>query len=102
MPNYVLAYHGRKEPASPEEGAKWMADWKAWLGDLGDAVVNPGIPLGAPRTVSSAGIADSTGPNALTGITIVRADDMDAALEIAKTCPFLKVGTIEVAEAMEM
>ena len=102
MPEYVLAYHGRIEPASPEEGAKGMADWQAWLSDLGDAVVNPGIPLGAPKTVSSAGITDSTGPEALTGITIVRADDMDAALEMAKTCPFLQVGTIEVAEAMEM
>ena len=102
MPNFVLAYHGRSEPASPEEGAKGMADWQAWLGALGDAVVNPGIPLGMPKIVSSAGVSDSTGPRALTGITIVQADDLDAALEMAKTCPFLKVGTIEVAEAMEM
>jgi len=27
---------------------------------------------------------------------------MDAALEIARECPFLEMGTIEVAEVMEM
>jgi len=27
---------------------------------------------------------------------------MDAALEIAQRCPFLEIGTIEIAEAMEM
>jgi hypothetical protein len=42
------------------------------------------------------------GPNALTGFSIVLADNMDAALEIARRCPFLEIGTIEVAEAMEM
>ena len=38
MPDYVFAYHGAKKPESPEEGAKHMAKWKAWLGGLGDAV----------------------------------------------------------------
>ena len=46
MSNYIIAYHGGKKPESPEEGAKHMAKWKAWVGGLGDAVVNPGTPLG--------------------------------------------------------
>jgi len=45
MPNYIIAYHGGKKPESPEEGAKQMEKWKAWVGGLGDAVVNPGTPL---------------------------------------------------------
>ncbi len=103
MPNYVLAYHGGKTPESPEEGAEQMAKWNAWVGGLGDAVVNPGTPLGKPKTVSSGGVSDDGGSNPLLGFSIVKADSMDAALEMAKACPTLEIGgTIEVAEVMEM
>ena len=102
MSNYIFAYHGGKEPESPEEGAKGMAKWKTWLGGLGDAVVNPGTPLGKSKTVSSGGVSDDGGSNPLTGYSIVKADSMEAALEMAKECPFLDMGTIEVAEVKEM
>ncbi len=103
MPDYIIAYHGGKKPESPEEGAKHMAKWKAWIGGLGDTVVNPGTPLGKSKTVSSAGVSDDGGSNPMSGFSIVKADSMDAALEIAKEDPFLELGgTIEVAEAMKM
>jgi len=80
-----------------------MAKWKAWVGGLGDAVVNPGTPLGKSKIVSSSGVSDDGGPNAMSGFSIVKADNMDAALEMAKGCPFLELGgTLEVAEVMEM
>ncbi len=102
MSNYIFAYHGGKKPESPEEGAKHMAKWKAWVDGLGDAVVNPGTPLGKSKTVSSDGVSDDGGPNSLTGFSIVKADSMDAALEMAKGCPYVDIGTIEVAEVKEM
>ena len=102
MSNYVFAFHGGKKPGSPEEGAKLMAKWKAWVAGLGDAVVNPGTPLGMSKTVSSGGVSDDGGSNPLLGFSIVKADSMDAALEMAKGCPHLEIGTIEVAEAKEM
>ena len=103
MSNYVIAYHGGKKPETPEEGAKHMAKWKAWVDGLGDAVVNPGTPLGKSKTVSSAGVSDDGGSNPMSGFSIVTADSMDAALEMAKKCPFLEFGgTLEVAEVMEM
>ena len=102
MPNYIIAYHGGKKPESPEEGGKQMEKWQAWVDGLGDAVVNPGTPLGKSRIVSSDGVSDDGGPNSLTGYSIVKADTMDAALEMAKACPFLDIGTIEVAEEVEM
>ncbi len=103
MSNYVLAYHGGKMPESPEEGSKLKEKWKAWVGGLGDAIVNPGTPLGKSKTVSSGGVSDDGGSNPLLGFSIVKADSMDAALEMAKTCPFLDLGgTLEVAEVKEM
>ncbi len=59
MPNYVFAYHGGRKPESPEEGAEMMTKWKAWIADLGDAMVNPGTPLGMSKTVSSSSVTDS-------------------------------------------
>ena len=102
MPEYIIAYHGGKEPESPEEGAKGMEKWQAWVGGLGDAIVNPGTPLGMNKTVTPDGVSDEDGPNRLTGYSIVKADNMDAALEMAKACPFLEMGTLEVAEVMQM
>ncbi len=102
MSKYILAYHGGKKPESPEEGDKHMAKWKAWIDGLGDAVVNPGTSLGMSKTVSSGGVSDDGGSNPLSGFSIVEADSMDAALEMAKACPFLEFGTIEVAEVKQM
>ncbi len=102
MSEYLFAYHGGKKPGSPEEGAKQMEKWKAWVAGLGDAMVNPGTPLGKSRTVSSGGVSDDGGSNPLIGFSIVKADSMDAALEIAKRCQFLEMGTIEVAEMKQM
>ncbi|MGI9406379.1 MAG: YciI family protein [Hyphomicrobiaceae bacterium] len=102
MAEFILAYHGGKKPESPEAGAKHMEDWRAWVEGLGDTMVNPGTPLGKSKTVSEEGVADDGGANPLSGFSVVKADSIDAAVEIAKGCPFLMMGTIEVAEMMQM
>jgi hypothetical protein len=102
MPNYIFAYHGGSMPESPEEGAKLMEKWGAWMGGLGDAVVNPGSPVGISKTVSAGGVTDDGGANPLSGYSLLKADNMDAALAMAKSCPHLETGTIEVAEQVEM
>ena len=101
MPRYVLAYHGGDKPKSPEEGAKNMAEWQAWIGGLGEAVINPGTPLSGTQTVSSEGVQPSS--STMSGFSVVEADSIDAAVEMAKSSPFLAVnGTIDVSEVMEL
>ncbi len=100
MPDFVIAYHGGTKPETQEAGAAAMERWKVWVADLGDAVVNPGTPLGPSKSVTTDGVSDGGGPTALTGFSIVTAADMDAALVIANKCPFLEMGTIEVAQIM--
>jgi YCII-related domain-containing protein len=102
MSSYFFGYYGGREPDSPEEGAEAMARWQSWLAGLGEAVINPGTPLGMSKVVSAGGVSAGGGPNPLKGFTIVKADNMDAALEMAKGCPFLEMGTVEVSEVMEM
>ena len=103
MPKYIFAYHpGEEMPNSPEEGARHMAKWQAWVVEMGDRLVNPGTPLGPSRIVSSDGVSDDGGANPLQGFSVMSADDMDAALILAQACPFIEMGTIEVAEIKEM
>jgi len=103
MANYILAYRGGRKPESREEGAKHMKKWQVWLEALGDAVVNPGTPLGKSRIVSSAGVSEDGGSNPMSGFSVVEADTMDAALEMARACPTLEIGgTLEVAEMLKM
>lgn len=100
--NYALFYYGEPKFESPEEGAKGRQKFMAWVGGLGDAMVNPGTPLGMSQTVSSGGVSNGGGSRRLTGFSIVKAASMDAAVEMAKGCPFLEHGTVDVAEVMEM
>ena len=103
MPNFIFAYHGGSAPESPEEGEKVMAEWMAWFGGMGDAMVNPGNPVGLSKTVNASGVADGGGANPLSGYSVVQADTIEAACEMAKNCPIVNDGgSVEVAEIHEM
>ncbi len=102
MPQFIFAYHSGKIPEDPEEGAKLMARWQAWMAGPGDGMVNPGHPVGKSSTVSSSGVTNDGGSNPLSGFSLVEADNIEAAIEIAKGCPHIEHGSIEIAETMEM
>ena len=103
MAEYIFAYHGGKAPESPEEGAKVMQAWMAWMEKAGSAMKDPGKPAGMSKTVSSGGVSNDGGANPISGYTIVNAGSIDEAIEIAKSCPILDDGgSVEVAELMDM
>ncbi len=104
MSRFMFVYHGGKRPETPEEGEKVMADWDAWYGAMGDAVVDGGGPAGLSRTVSAGGVADDGGANPVAGLSIIEAADQDAAVEMAKGCPMVKdgSGSVEVCEILQM
>ncbi len=103
MPKYLLIYHGTPNIQGPEDGAKHMQAWKAWSAGLGDAVVDPGLPVGASKTITPNGVEDNGGANPASGMTVLQAATMDDAIALAKGCPHLSgTGTIETAEAMEL
>lgn len=103
MPKFIFAYHGGSMPDTPEEGAKVMAAWTSWYGEMGAAVDDGGAPCGASQTVTSGGVEAGGGSNPLSGYTTVNAATMDAAIALAKGCPILDAGgSVEVCECMEM
>jgi len=102
MSNYLFVYHGGTHPESEEEIAKVMAAWGAWFGAMGEAVVDPGNPVGMSSTVNADGsVADNGGSNPASGYTTIAADSLKQALDHAKGCPILEAGgSVEVAEIM--
>jgi hypothetical protein len=104
MPKYVLAYHGGALPESEADRAAAMTAWGTWMGSLGDALLDGGNPTGAARTLAPNGsTSEGGGANPISGYSLIRAVDLDAAVSLAKGCPLLGAGgTIEVAEAIEM
>lgn len=103
MQKFMIAYHGGNKPASKEEGKAHMERWKAWIEDLGETVVNPGTPLPVSKIVTSSGVEDDKNSNSMHGFAVVKADSIDAAVEIAKSDPFLENGgTIRVSQMKEI
>lgn len=101
MQSYILAYYGEPKFDGPQQAAAQKARWQAWLGGLGGAVIDPGTPLGKAMSVSAGGVREA-GAGRLLGFSIVKAASLDAAIEMAKACPYLEQGTIDVAEIMRM
>ncbi len=80
-----------------------MSKYMDWLSSLGDSAVSPANPLRNTSTVNSDGSVTTGGTTTMSGYTIIEADSMDAALSIAKACPFLDVGgSLEVSELIQM
>ncbi len=104
MPNFMFIFHGGGRPETPEEGEKAMAAWTAWMQGIGDDLIDGGAPAGMSKTVTANGVEDNGGANPVSGYTLIKAADIDAACKIAKGCPILDGGggTVEVAEAIEM
>jgi hypothetical protein len=103
MAKYVLAYSGGSMPETEEAGSAVMAAWTAWLGGLGDAVVDQGNPFGPSASIASDGAVSEGGSTGLTGYSIVTADSVSAATTLVKDCPALSAGgTVDVYEAIDM
>ena len=80
-----------------------MERCKAWIEGLGETVINPGTPLPVSKIVTSSSVQDDNDPNAMNGFAVIKAESIDAAVEIAKSDPFLDMdGKIRVSQMMEM
>jgi len=94
MSNYVLLYYGGSMPATEDERKKVTDDWMAWYKKIDNAVVDQGNPF-SPMVKNITGdgrISDGPSGSMPTGYSIIKAISLDAAVQIAKSCPVLKRG----------
>lgn len=103
MPNYLLAYHGGGMPETEEDVARVMAAWEAWMGKVGDAMLDAGNPVGQTATIAADGsVSVGGGSNPVSGYSLIRADHLDAAIALVAGCPILDDGgSVEVCETFD-
>ena len=99
MANFLLTYHGGSMPETEAEQAQVMTEWTKWFGVLGDRLVDGGNPVSQSRTISSSGSVSDGASNPPTGYSVIEANSLDEATQLAKGCPVLHGGaSIVVAE----
>jgi hypothetical protein len=95
MSNYVLLYTGGGMPATEAERKKITDEWMAWYKKIDSAVVDQGNPFSPmAKNISGDGkVFDGPVGSMVTGYTIIKAMSLDAAIQLAKSCPALKNGS---------
>lgn len=91
MTKYFLMYYGGKRPSSPVEFASIMETWRNWTAEMGSAVIDSGNPFSQAAEVTSDGRTDTTA-EVPSGYSIIQAEDMQRAIEIAQTTPVVEQG----------
>jgi hypothetical protein len=95
MTKYVFSY---RVPSEYAPGAETAAEWQAWFGGMGSALVDIGNAVTDYASLGEVGGSDSR----MVGYSVVSAEDIDAAVALANDCPALRVGGgVEVGPVME-
>lgn len=88
---------------SEEDMQKAMQPWIDWFNSVGDGLLDRGMPLGNGKHVTTSGVSEST--SQIMGYSMIQAESMDQALELAKKQPHLTIGegrSVEVLEVLAM
>ena len=94
MKRYMLLHFGFEKP-TPEI----MAAWKSWFESVSDKTVDQGGFHGGAREISHSGTKDlPMAMDSITGYSIVKAESLDEAEEIARGNPF--IASIRIYEIM--
>ena len=106
MANYLLLYSGGSAGTTPAEREKVMQAWGGWFGKLGDKIVDAGNPFAEhAKNLANGAVHDGAAGNPpATGYSILKADSLNSAAELAKGCPVLqsggKITVYEITPAM--
>ena len=96
MKKFVFLFYGFQPPTQEIKDA-----WSHWFASIGDKIIDGGNPFGAGREITPTGTIELTlDTGAVTGYTIINADSLDEAEQIAKECPIIT--SVRVYEAVSM
>ena len=102
MAKFLFVYRGRgdaMETMTPEEMQQNMGKWQKWIGegmqkgwmlDPGDGLTAEGCVVNAKKVITDGPFAESK--EIVGGFSIVQANSLKAAADLAKGCPVLLTG----------
>jgi hypothetical protein len=98
MARFLITYHGSERPADPEAMEQTKAAFGQWASETGDALVDPGAPL---KLASQVAAGDPTVPVEIGGYSIIEADNLDSAVALLRSHPFVgRGGTLQVNQVL--
>ena len=109
MARFLFVYRNSRESygtMSPDEMQQMLGKWNAWITeglrqgwmvDAGDALHRDGCVVNAKKVVSDGPFVESK--EVVGGFSIVQAESLAAAADLAKGCPiFVRGGCVEVRQ----
>lgn len=103
MAKYLLLYEGGSMPETEAAQAAVMQAWDSWFHTIGGAVADSGNPFTPDSKRITADGSITAGAGSASGYSILEADSLDVATDLAKGCPVLAGGaSISVYETFEM
>ena len=95
MPKFVLSF---RTPKARSLTSAQEAAWGEWFGTIGASITDFGNRVAETSPLGNCG-TDTT----LGGYSLIEAEDLEAAVALAKGCPGLQQGGgVEVGAVMEM
>lgn len=95
MPEFVLLY---RSPVDYRNTDADVAAWNGWLGEVGADLLDVGRPV-----IQSVVVGSRTPELRVSGYSIVRADDLEAAASAASRCPALAAGgAVEIGALIDL
>ena len=100
MPKFLVTYHGGGAvPHDPAVMERIRAAFMQWAQKTGPALVDPGSPISARKTVTSKGVNDGAADGPFDGWSVVEAANMDEVAGILKDHPFVgRGGSLQINE----
>ena len=94
MAKYVFSF---RVPSDYAPHAGTSAEWQAWFGGLGSALVDVGHAVTDYASLGEVGGSDSR----MVAYSVVSARDMDSAVALAKDCPVIAAGgSVDIYETI--
>jgi YCII-related domain len=96
MAEFVFAYRVPRDYVPADAGRSQA--WKSWFEGIGQGLLDIGKPV-----IAASAVGSCEGDMRLGGFSLIEADDMEAALEIARGCPSISAGGgVEVGALMDL
>jgi hypothetical protein len=101
MARFLVTYHGGGMPEGDDARREAMEAFGRWVAQTGEALPDPGAPLGPSKTVAKGSVNDGPASGPLAGYSILEAADIDAAVALVVDHPFVgRGGALQVSPAV--
>ena len=100
MSRFLVTYHGSGMPDDPALMEQAKVAFGDWVGEAGDAIVDPGAPVQMMAQVASGG---ATAAVEIGGYSIIQGDSVEDAKAVLSSHPYVsRGGTLQINQILDV